>query len=30
VQVVHNGMSPREMLGNLMSRDPRAEQGSSA
>ncbi|HAM22546.1 MAG TPA: glycerol-3-phosphate dehydrogenase [Actinobacteria bacterium] len=30
VQVVHNGMSPQEMLGNLMSRDPRAEQGSSA
>jgi glycerol-3-phosphate dehydrogenase (NAD(P)+) len=30
VQVVHHGMHPREMLGNLMSRDPRAEQGSSA
>ncbi len=30
VQVVHHGMSPRAMLGNLMSRDPRAEQGSSA
>ena len=30
VQVVHHGMAPREMLGNLMSRDARAEQGSSA
>ncbi len=30
VQVVHHGMPPREMLGNLMSRDARAEQGSSA
>jgi glycerol-3-phosphate dehydrogenase (NAD(P)+) len=30
VQVVHHGMSPREMLGNLMSRDPKAEQGSAA
>ncbi len=28
VQVVHHGMPPREMLGNLMSRDPKAEQGS--
>lgn len=27
VKVVKQGMSPREMLGNLMSRDPRAEQG---
>lgn len=30
VQVVHHGMRPQEMLGNLMSRDPRAEQGSKA
>lgn len=30
VQVVHHNMHPREMLGNLMSRDARAEQGSSA
>lgn len=30
VQVVHHGMPPLEMLGNLMSRDARAEQGSSA
>jgi len=30
VQVVHHGMSPSEMLGNLMSRDPKAEQGSAA
>ena len=30
VQVVHHGMPPREMLGNLMSRDPQAEQGSGA
>ncbi|MGV1035790.1 MAG: NAD(P)H-dependent glycerol-3-phosphate dehydrogenase [Candidatus Nanopelagicales bacterium] len=30
VQVVHHGMPPREMLGNLMSRDPKAEQGSGA
>ncbi len=30
VQVVHHGMPSREMLGNLMSRDARAEQGSSA
>lgn len=28
VQVVHHGMSPREMMGHLMSRDPKAEQGS--
>jgi len=28
VQVVHYGMPPREMLGNLMSRDPKSEQGS--
>lgn len=27
VQVVHHGMPPREMLDNLMSRDPKAEQG---
>ncbi len=27
VKVVHEGMSPREMLGNLMNRDPKAEQG---
>jgi glycerol-3-phosphate dehydrogenase (NAD(P)+) len=27
VQVVHHGMPPREMLYNLMSRDPKAEQG---
>ncbi|MEI2643879.1 MAG: NAD(P)H-dependent glycerol-3-phosphate dehydrogenase [Candidatus Nanopelagicales bacterium] len=27
VQVVHDGMAPREMLYNLMSRDPKAEQG---
>ena len=27
VQVVHNGMPPREMAYNLMSRDPKAEQG---
>jgi glycerol-3-phosphate dehydrogenase (NAD(P)+) len=27
VQVVHHGMQPRHMLHNLMSRDPRAEQG---
>ncbi len=27
VQVVHHGMPPREMLANLMSRDPKAEQG---
>ena len=27
VQVVHNEMAPREMLANLMSRDPKAEQG---
>lgn len=27
VKVVHEGMSPKEMLGNFMSRDPRAEQG---
>lgn len=30
VQVVHHGMPPREMLGNLMSRDPKAEQGSGS
>ncbi len=30
VQVVHHGMPPREMLGNLMSLPLRAEQGSSA
>lgn len=30
VQVVEHGMSPSEMLGNLMSRDPKAEQGSAA
>ncbi len=28
VQVVHHGMAPREMLGNLMSRDAKPEQGS--
>lgn len=28
VEVVHNGMRPQEMLGHLMSRDPRAEEGS--
>jgi len=27
VRVVHHGMPPREMLANLMSRDPKAEQG---
>jgi glycerol-3-phosphate dehydrogenase (NAD(P)+) len=27
VQVVHHGMQPRHMLANLMSRDPKAEQG---
>lgn len=27
VQVVHHGMPPRQMLYNLMSRDPKAEQG---
>lgn len=27
VQVVHHGMPPQEMLANLMSRDPKAEQG---
>lgn len=27
VKVVHEGMNPKEMLGNLMSRDPKAEQG---
>lgn len=27
VKVVHEGMSPREMLVNFMSRDPRPEQG---
>lgn len=27
VKVVHEGMSPKEMLGNLMSRDPKPEQG---
>ncbi len=27
VKVVHEGMNPREMLSNLMSRDPKAEQG---
>lgn len=27
VQVVHKGMQPRAMLVNLMSRDPKAEQG---
>ena len=30
VKVVHEGMSPAEMLGNLMSRDPKAEQGHDA
>ena len=30
VQVVAFGMEPREMLGNLMSRDARAEEGSAA
>ncbi len=30
VQVVEHGMSPSEMLGNLMSRDPKADQGSAA
>lgn len=30
VEVVHNGMSPRDMLANLMSRDPKGEQGSDA
>lgn len=29
VAVVRDGMAPREMLGNLMSRDQKAEQGSS-
>ncbi len=29
VQVVHHGMPPREMLGNLMSGDPKRERGSS-
>ncbi|MEI8082118.1 MAG: NAD(P)H-dependent glycerol-3-phosphate dehydrogenase [Actinomycetes bacterium] len=28
VQVVRHGMSPREMLGNFMSRDPKADQGA--
>jgi glycerol-3-phosphate dehydrogenase (NAD(P)+) len=28
VQVVHHGMSPRGMLGNFMSRDPKADQGA--
>ena len=27
VKVVHEGMNPREMIGNLMSRDPQAETG---
>ncbi len=30
VNVVHHGMSPRELLGNLMSRDLKPEQGSGA
>ncbi len=30
VKVVHEGMSAREMLGNLMNRDPKAEQGHSS
>jgi glycerol-3-phosphate dehydrogenase (NAD(P)+) len=30
VKVVHEGMSPKEMLGNLMNRDPKAEQGHSS
>ncbi len=28
VEVVHNGMAPRDMLSNLMSRDPKGELGS--
>ncbi len=30
VNVVHHGMSPREMLGNLMSRDLKSEEGSGS
>lgn len=30
VHVVHDAMSPRAMLANLMSRDPKGEQGSGA
>lgn len=30
VQVVHHGMRPQEMLGNLMARQAKAEQGSQA
>lgn len=30
VHVVHDAMSPRDMLANLMSRDPRGEQGSGS
>lgn len=29
VQVTHHGMSPKEMLGHFMSRDTKADQGSS-